>query len=144
MKRPGSEWGCWVTGKKKIIWNVENYTVQTPRTLESVRKSNIAVLLYCQSVFMNESSWPKTFLHQPRRLLQNPRDNSTWHATRRRPPDGWHWLCNMHRMTVCFWFLHRVVGKCLNVSQENTASMFRVTELVWLDNEVTLGNTFCR
>ena len=37
-----------------------------------------------------------------------------------------------------------MVGNCLKVSQENTASMFRVTELVWLDNGVIMGNVICR
>ena len=37
-----------------------------------------------------------------------------------------------------------MVGKCLNFSQENAASMFRVAELVWLDNGLTLSNVICR
>jgi len=42
-----------------------------------------------------------------------------------------------------FGFLHHAVAKCFNVSEECTASIFRVNELLLLDSKVMGKKKFC-
>ena len=39
-------------------------------------------------------------------------------------------------------FLHHMLVRCSDVSEEHTAVIFRVVELVWLDAELIQNETF--